>query len=337
MSQLTELQKQIIEGALLGDGCLTINKHGKNACFSYVSKSYQHVEYVSLLLASFDATLGKITKYSYLDERTNKIYTHYKIRSRVHQELTELYYKWYNNKKKIPQDLVLSPQSLLLWYIGDGGLINSKNSQYIKLATQCFSKEEQETILIPQLINFEAKIMKGDIGSSGEQQYFLYIPHRKIQEFLSYIGPCPFLDYAYKWQYKEYVNKKPVSHTTLEKSFCQAYLGGKTYYQIAKDFSVEPAAVKYYLIKNNIYNPIPRILKNCVLQKQDNLYINIFKSGQEAANALGLSSSSSISQVCSGKRKTAAGYEWVKYDSLDAEEQEIIRNLFQTFFKENNI
>ena len=43
---LTEEQLQVLDGAMLGDGSLIIHKQGKNAHFSYVSKSKQHVEFV---------------------------------------------------------------------------------------------------------------------------------------------------------------------------------------------------------------------------------------------------------------------------------------------------
>lgn len=39
----TEEQMQILNGALIGDGCLSLHKHGANAIFSYTSKSKQHV------------------------------------------------------------------------------------------------------------------------------------------------------------------------------------------------------------------------------------------------------------------------------------------------------
>ena len=337
MNKLTQMQRQVLEGALLGDGSLVIGKNGKNASFYYSSKSYQHVEFISSLLKDYDESLGKITEYSYLDKRTNKVYTRYSIRSRVHKEFTELYYKWYKDKKTLPKDLILTPYSILIWYIGDGGLINSNRSQSIKLSTQCFNKEEQENILTTQLNLFEAKLMKADVGLNDEQQYFIYIPHRKIQDFLNYIGPCPFSDYLYKWNFKEYINKKPSNHTSLEKEFCEAYLKGETYYQIAKRYSIEPAAVKYYLVKNNLYKATSVVLRNAVIQRDQGQYINIFKSGSDAAQAMNLASGAAISQACSGKRKTAAGYEWIKYSSLSCEEQLKVKEKFKDFFKENNL
>lgn len=36
---LTKEQKEVLYGALLGDGCLYLHQNGKNAQFTYVSKS----------------------------------------------------------------------------------------------------------------------------------------------------------------------------------------------------------------------------------------------------------------------------------------------------------
>jgi hypothetical protein len=43
---LTKEQKEVLYGALLGDGCLYLHRNGKNAQFTYLSESRQHVEYV---------------------------------------------------------------------------------------------------------------------------------------------------------------------------------------------------------------------------------------------------------------------------------------------------
>ena len=133
------------------------------------------------------------------------------------------------------------------------GICHSNRSECIKLSTQCFSKEEQEEILLPQLSQFEATLMKAGVGKNQQRQYYIYIPHRKEKEFLDYIGECPFDDYLYKWRISEYKNKVPKNHQSKEKEFCEMYLSGMTYYAIAKSFGIEPNAVKHYLIKNGLY------------------------------------------------------------------------------------
>lgn len=251
--QINNHQKDILYGALLGDGCLIKHKNGVNAQFSYTSKSKQHVEFVcnDFMEYSYKEGVKKIDVY---DKRTDKIYTRYTFRTITDKGLLSEYNKWYKDgKKHIPKDLVLNPLICLIWYIGDGGLLDSKRSQYIKLSTQCFDKIEQENILIQQLSQFNAKLTKADKSKYDDQQYFIYIPHKNVKMFLDYIGECPFDDYRYKWNLKEYKNKQPMNHKEKELLFCEMYKNGMTYYAIAKEFGIEPNAVKYYLKKNNLY------------------------------------------------------------------------------------
>lgn len=250
--QLSETQKEILQGALLGDGSLSIQKNSVNAYFSYVSKSKQHVEYVASYFNNLITPAG-IRYNNIYDSRTNKYYSSYRFITHTNKEFTKIHYKWYINKIKIiPQDLKLTPKNCLIWYIGDGGLTNNrcKYSQYIKLSTHCFSKQNQEDILLPQLKKFDAFLTKTE-----KNQWFINIPHKEIKNFLDYIGECPFNDYKYKWNYKEYKNKKPKNHTEKEQLFIELFKKGMTYYAIAKQFGIEPNAVKYYLIKNNLYHP----------------------------------------------------------------------------------
>lgn len=250
---LSDKQKNYLYGAMLGDGCLSKTNHSVNSQFIYTSKSFQHVAFVS---KPFENILYKegIKYTSYHDYRTNKNYDRYIFRT-----ITDIGFEferkfWYpDNIKHIPNSLKLNPVICLIWYIGDGGICNNNRSQYIKLSTHCFSKEEQEDILLPQLHSFNAQLMKSDKNFDGKQQYYIYIPHFKMLDFLDYIGTCPFDDYMYKWNFKDYQNKVSVSQTDNEKYFIRLYLLGLKCKQIAEVYDVDFNTVKKYLIKNGIY------------------------------------------------------------------------------------
>ena len=111
---LTDVQLQVLNGALLGDGSLSIPKHCVNAYFSYTSKSLQHVQYMYKYFAQF-APNG-ISTYEYLDKRTNKTYKQYSFRTITSVTFTEIYYAWYeSHKSRIPKDLKLTPLTCLIW------------------------------------------------------------------------------------------------------------------------------------------------------------------------------------------------------------------------------
>ena len=331
---LTNTQKEVLYGALLGDGSLVKHKNGINAQFCYLSKSRQHVEYVAEFFKDYWSGEG-IKNSSYIDNRTNKEYYRSIVKTYTNSCFTEEYYKWYiNGEKHIPNDLKLTSLTCLIWYIGDGGICHGNRTENIKLSTNCFLKEELENILIPQLKNFEATLMKSGEYKNGEPQYIIYIPHRKEKEFLKYIGECPFEDYSYKWEVKEYINKPPVmrEYTKLDKEFCELYLNGKTYYEIAKKFNLAPAIIRRRLIKNNIYKIPDKKTKNAIIHlSQDNEYINIYESGVAAGRELNLSSSM-ISSVKNGNRKMKDNSYFKSYKDFNKEEQQIIQEKFKEYF-----
>lgn len=251
---LSDIQKEVLYGALLGDGSLVIHKGSINAYFSYLSKSQQHVEYVANYFFSY-LTKSKIYNSDYFDKRTNKTYHRSSARTYSNEAFTDEYKKWYKNGTKIiPSNLVLTPLVCLIWYIGDGCISHSKNTQYIKLATQCFSKEELEKTLIPQLQEFEAHLIKADMSKNEEQQYFIYIPRRKIKKFLDYIGACPFSDYQYKWDYKEYKNFSLSQNPEFVQNIIKLFNNGISSNTIAKHLGVDRSTVVKYLKLNGL-NP----------------------------------------------------------------------------------
>lgn len=257
---MSEYQKDILYGAMLGDGCLYKSKHGVNAQFTYTSKSKQHVEFVCEIFKNMSYKEG-IKYVTYYDKRTNKSYERYTFRTVSNPTFQHERDKWYLDEKKIiPNDLILTPTICLIWYIGDGCILHSKNTQYIKLATQCFTKEDQEAILLPQLQKFEAHLIKADTSKNGEQQYFIYIPRRKIKKFLEYIGPCPFSDYQYKWDYQEYKNFSLSQNPEFIQNIIELFNSGISAGSIAKQFGVDRSTVVKYLIQNEL-NPKDNLFK----------------------------------------------------------------------------
>lgn len=317
---LTPIQKEVLYGALLGDGSLAKYKDSVNTCLSYGSKSRQHVEFVMRYFKQYVAPSG-ICCHSVFDTRTNKTYAGFYFRTINNSTFEQEREHWYvNGKKVIPADLELTPLVCLIWYIGDGTLCHSGRSESIRLATNCFSKSEQEQILIPQLLQFDAHLLKKGVGKDGKMQYCITIPRHKVCDFLNYIGPCPFDDYSYKWATREYINKPPQNHTALEETFCELYLKGYSYYQIAKQFHVDPAVVRHYLRKRNIY-VLPDENRNAivVVGKDNGSYLYFFKSMQEAAQQLNFSNS--YISMCVNGKKSNPKYQFYKLSQLDSVEQ----------------
>ena len=104
-------------------------------------------------------------------------------------QLYEIRQKWYNKQgtKIIPSDLILTPDKVLHWYIGDGSLKKRKNKDEslslssIELCTQGFNEEEAERL---------SNLIKKDLGITAKayKDRSIVITHQaNITGFLRYI------------------------------------------------------------------------------------------------------------------------------------------------------
>ncbi len=183
---LTDRQREIIDGEMLGDGHLACSGAYKNASLRWHQKSLEHTELLrdefSELSPSFaprtDAAVG------------------WTLHTACNPDLTVQHARWYKKKTKIvPDDLVLSPLTCFHWYIGDGSLTKSGA---IELYSMGFTRAENERLAG----------MLGAIGvhatvqckrRNGREYFYLYIGAAQASTFLEYIGPPRVSDYLYKW------------------------------------------------------------------------------------------------------------------------------------------
>ena len=138
--------KDIIEGCLLGDGCIE-NKVDKYFYFKVSARDEKFVEWIKQLLENFNI-------HCWISHENKKLYSAgFYINTCSYNELLLLERKWYKKGEKrrikiVPSDLKLTPTTLLFWYLGDGSLIRRKDDTarvpHISLATNSFSKEEVE-------------------------------------------------------------------------------------------------------------------------------------------------------------------------------------------------
>lgn len=184
----------VMNGNLLGDGFLYYStKNSSNPVFSVEYKHKEYCEYINTVNPFLN---GQGIKYRVRkDERILAGETEvYKSTSLSSSVLKELYSKWYPNGKKIvPQDLELTPQLLLIWFLDDGYTATHGG---INIATDGFSLEDN--IYLQQ----QFKKLNIDVNfhiASSRENIRLYIPKSNVQTFYNIIGPCPVNCYQYKW------------------------------------------------------------------------------------------------------------------------------------------
>ena len=139
-------------------------------------------------------------------------------------------------------------------YIGDECLVKRKNGtpQYIKLSTNDFTYEQQKKVLIPKLYNFDPRLRIVKKNGFSEDQYSIFIPRYKIKEFLYYIGECPFSEYSYKWDYREYKNFYIKTNENFEKDIMHYFNLGINANEIARHYEVDRSTIVRYLKLNNV-------------------------------------------------------------------------------------
>ena len=138
MGSLTQVQKSVIVGSILGDGYLRIVPGRKNALLE-INSSFAQKEYVNWKcnhLRNFIRSLPKSRK-------GKGVRISYRFNTRCHPELTELYFHFYKDKKRvIPEDLNLDKLTLAVWFMDDG----SKTYNALYLNTQQFDLRSQKKL-----------------------------------------------------------------------------------------------------------------------------------------------------------------------------------------------
>ena len=305
----TKLQFNILQGCLLGDGCIELNKNSKNACFKYRSSSKQHVEFVHHFFKEFcTENYSETKRLETYDKRVNKTYVSYYFTTKCLPIFTEEYKRWYKPKKIVPKDLEINGDVMLLWYIGDGEL--ESNHGYIKFHTNSFTEEDVK--LLCEKISFDSDYFRKGVDSN---QFIIRVPRRHVRYFLKVIGDCPFDDYKHKWKQVLYKNKNIELHGIRDHSVKYPKIvkdwkeGNVTIYQLSKKYDIGIGSIKHHFRQNGI-NFTRVDLRKAILQIKDDFIIKEWTSGQEIRRELGFNASA-VSECCRKIRKQYKGFKWI--------------------------
>lgn len=183
MGSLTEEQKSILIGCLLGDGAMRKKRNALleiNHC--YAQKSL--VDWKLHIFAGLVRTLPK-------KRNGNGNRVAYRFVTRSLPVLTP-FYDWFffNKKKKIPRDLRLNPLSLAVWFMDDG----CKNRTSVYLNTQQFTSDEQMYLifLLKEQFGIESRLNRDKI-------YFrIRILSQSAKKFVSLVNPHLLDEFKYK-------------------------------------------------------------------------------------------------------------------------------------------
>jgi recombination protein RecA len=135
VGSLSEVQRAVIVGTLLGDGSMRCKANALLE-INHSSRQWNYVHWKYKHLADLVATPPRLRK-----GNGNRVACRFVTRSLP--VLTPYYHTFYvGGKKRVPQ-LELTPLTLAVWFMDDG--CRSRNAVYLN--TQQFAIEQQETLL----------------------------------------------------------------------------------------------------------------------------------------------------------------------------------------------
>ena len=198
---MTEKQLEIFDGLMLSDGHI---KKVPRRCRTSFSMCSKHAGFVLTTSRSLPLDWAPMRSRSYFDKRTRKTYVQHSIRSRRSEWLKNERIRWYpSGNKVVPQDVRITPISVMWWYIGDGCLLKKATrpqSRRIHLATECFSIEDVR-FLTSKLIG-----MLGDDNLYLENNNII-IARTAITKFSQLVGTrSPVQEYQYKFDFGQYLD-----------------------------------------------------------------------------------------------------------------------------------
>lgn len=143
--KLTDIQEQILNGHLLGDGCLCKPKNDNTNSRFTIKRAASDLEYLNWSAKYFQDYLSPTGVYNIkiFDDRYKKYYYSSIFYTRQLPIFTEYYNKWYPKGKKIvPKDLILTPLTIAVWLADDGSIRSQSPTKLtMTFSTDSFSKE----------------------------------------------------------------------------------------------------------------------------------------------------------------------------------------------------
>lgn len=183
-----QTQSNILDGLLIGDAYIPAKQH--LLYFGQCRKCREYVEYIALRLGySADRVLDRTRQ---PDKRTGKRYECSELRTLSHPAFAELRERWYaGGKKVVPEDLRISPEFVLHWFLCDGACSANRGSGQLMLCTDSFTTKE--------VVFLQSLLASVEIESSMMASRRIRVCQRSIALFYEYIGDCPVRCLAYKW------------------------------------------------------------------------------------------------------------------------------------------
>jgi hypothetical protein len=178
---------------MLGDGSL--KKDGVfQICRSAKDSSY--LKYTTKIFS--DIISNHENRLVYKEEKIKRSKNNIRCWSKMMATLStnqfkQEYNRWYGYEKIVPNDIIISPQALAIWYLDDGSISVGKNkANSICLYTDNFTNEEVVFLshLLLQSFGLGFSVHKHDISRISNRGYYLNICGKEnVLNFAKIVDP----------------------------------------------------------------------------------------------------------------------------------------------------
>jgi len=199
---------EVIDGELLGDGCICRKKVKNRNCYEYTfiagSIHEEYAKYLHNILAPKLKSTAKIntvlppTKSSKRITGTKKFYV-VRFSSVVFKQFYDRWYPSGSIKTTCPDDFDFSPTVCLHWYLGDGSLDSSFRRRMFEITLHTENFKHSEVKKMSESLSDSLGIKTGT-KKSNKIYRAIRIHGKYAREFLLHIGSSPVKCFDYKWR-----------------------------------------------------------------------------------------------------------------------------------------
>lgn len=194
--KLSEVQKQVLVGTLLGDGCLETQNNGRTYRLKveHSIKQKDYVDWNYKIFKNWVLTEPKIKEKIILGSKLQNYYFS-TLSSGALRFYAQQFYK--NRVKVIPKIIgkLLTPLALAVWFMDDGS-IKSNQHRALVIHSQSFAKTDLERIMkvIEEKFGINMVLRKRSDGSG----YVIYILSETVDKFIDLVKDLILPSMRYK-------------------------------------------------------------------------------------------------------------------------------------------
>ncbi len=195
-SFMDERTVEAVDGFLLGDGNISSSndrKSGRAQC------NLEHEEFCRFMMLPFALYRPEVKQYKASSMKSGFCW---QGRTRFHPDLQDQHQRWYplldgEPFKRPPDDVRITPRSVMLWYLGDGSLVQCGDSISLRLSTDYFQDDSVE------MLAEKLKAVGILCHRNGDNR--IMVEARGIPAFFDFIGrKSPVKCYQYKFELPEW-------------------------------------------------------------------------------------------------------------------------------------